>query len=201
MYDDWEWKGEQMVDQLLLDEDEDDDREEKKDDGPEKGMLEQMVQVCLEKLKHQKDGSIRKSELGGFLRYKIGKQYRRGWLKVVVQDMQTKGLVHASASDVFKIQSKGPKWCHFSHNCKYLRDVEGHKAHFKLFVHLCPQDQDCLFLADHLAGKPMTKEALEHFQSWKHKCLQTSPCVFSENHSMFRDHAMVFTHKRDVTGC
>lgn len=183
MFNDWDWKCESMVDKLLMEEDDDlsidikdgdgqDSRYKENDDnrgnGLEKGLLDEMVQVCLEKLKHQKDGSIRKSELGSILRYKMGRTYQRGWLKLVVQDMQQRGLVHASVSDVYKIKRYVPKWCHFSNECKYLENIENNPIHFKLFLHMCPQDKECPFLKDYIKGDPLTKQALEHFQCWKH---------------------------------
>jgi hypothetical protein len=209
MFDDWESKCEVMVDKLLTEDDDDDpgtdmedaeDQNNYKDDtrgegGPEKGLLEDMVQLCLDKLKHQKDGRIRKSELGGMLRYKIGRTYQRGWLKHVVQDMQHKGLVHASVSDVFRVHTRVPKWCHFSQECKYLRNVENNPMHFKLFLHLCPRDNECPFLKEHSQGHPLTRQALQHFQCWKHTCPRGPGCTFQGNCSLSREHVLVFTHK------
>lgn len=196
-YDEWDRQCAIMVDKLLVDDEGAGPKnvsDKHNSSIPGKSLLDQMVKACMEKLTQQKDGTIRKSELGVFLRVKIGKQYQRGWLRVVIQDMQTKGLVRASASTVFKIPVRPrPKVCHFSQQCKYLKHVEANKEHFKLFVHLCPQDQACPFLRDHCNGKPLTKEALEHFQIWKHKCLQGPRCELLYNHSL--DHLLVYTHK------
>lgn len=192
-YDEWDRECALMVDKLLASPKKTLTHSPDLENKPRKALLDQMVKACMEKLKQQKDGSIRKSELGVFLRFKIGKQYQRGWLRIVIQDMQTKGLVSASASTVFKIPVRPrPKVCHFSHQCKYLKDVEANKSHFNLFVHLCPQDQACPFLVDHCNGKPLSKEALKHFQTWKHKCLQGPSCELLYNHNL--DHLLVYTH-------
>jgi len=115
---------------------------------PDKTLLDEMVCACLDKLRRQKRGLIRKSELGGFLKQKIGVKYRRGWLKQVVYTMLQKGLVqNAATPDMVKIQgAMMPKWCHFTDECKYLKDLEENHMHFKLFVHLCPKDSECPYV-------------------------------------------------------
>lgn len=190
---DWEYVCEAMVEKLLAGE----------DDGPlqdvlpDKTLLSEMVCACLDKLRRQKGGLIRKSELGGFLKQKIGGKYRRGWLKQVVHTMMQKGLVqNAATPDMVKIQgAMMPKWCHFSNQCKYFRRPEDNHLHFKLFVHLCPEDSDCPYVVAYLRGDAMTPDALEHFQSWKHKCPQGTGCWFHKNSNVFKEHALVFTHK------
>lgn len=178
MCDDWEYVCEAMVEKLLADEDD----EPLQGVLPDKTLLNDMVCACLDKLRRQKGGLIRKSQLGGFLKQKIGGKYRRGWLKQVVHTMLQQGLVQKAASpDMVKIQgAMMPKWCHFSDECKYLKDLEENHMHFKLFVHLCPKDGDgeCPYVVAYFRGDAMTPDALEHFQSWKHTgpqgtCLQT----------------------------
>ena len=105
----------------------------------------------------------------------------------------------AAAAAVFHdpiVVPRGPKWCHFGTKCKYLL-AEKYHVHFKSFVHLCLQDDACVFLHEHLNGTPMTQAAQEHFQRWKHTCPQGSACVHlhTPNSNAYKEHVLVYTHK------
>jgi len=67
---------------------------------PSAGMVEHMIDLCW--LKLIRTGFIRKSDLGGFLRHKVGKTYRRGWLKLVLKRMHLLGLIQNVSSDIIR---------------------------------------------------------------------------------------------------
>ena len=66
---------------------------------PSPSMEEQMIDLCWMKLVRQ---SVRKSDLGGFLRHKVGKIYRKGWLKLILKRMHALGLIQSVSSDIIR---------------------------------------------------------------------------------------------------
>lgn len=97
-YERWEFLSEKMVCDLC--------REDRVDATrasgilPSPGMVEHMIDLCYMKLLRQ--GAVRKSDLGGFLRHKVGKAYRKGWLKIVLKRMFTLGLIQSVSSDMIR---------------------------------------------------------------------------------------------------
>ncbi len=75
---------------------------------PSPVMMEHMIDACWFKL--MRTGSIRKSQLGGFLRHKIGPIYRRGWMKLVMRRMHMLGLIQGVSSDVLRRRVISSKW-------------------------------------------------------------------------------------------
>lgn len=197
MSDEWAWRCESMVEQLLMD-----TAEEALGDTPEASLLEQMTAMCLKRLDHQRGGSMRKSDLGGFLKGKLGRLYQRGWLRHVIAAMEDRQLVCSTAWDVSRVAppktKPGLRWCHFNEECKYMRNIEGNASHFQQFVHLCPQGVRCKYVTEHLLGQKLSKEATEHFRRWKHRCPQGHVCVHHANADMYPDHLLVFTHRASL---
>lgn len=199
MCEDWDWRCASMVETLL--------REPEagpKLEMPGPHLLETMVQTCMKRLGEERDGSMRKSDLGGFLKSKFGSLYQRGWLKHVIAAMEDKQLVCSTPWDVSLtgvhsvVAKTGARWCHFYDQCKYMRDMAGNQAHFENFVHLCPFDVRCPYVTEHLLGRPATPAALRHFSRWKHRCPQRQFCVHHANAHLYPEHSIVFTHKAGV---
>jgi hypothetical protein len=97
IYERWEFLSEKMVCDLC--------REDRVDATrgsgilPSPAMVEVMMDFCWMKLLR---GSVRKSDLGGFLRHKVGKIYRKGWLKLILKRMHAIGLIQSVSSDIIR---------------------------------------------------------------------------------------------------
>jgi len=69
---------------------------------PSPGMVDHLIDLCWLKMAARQE-SIRKSDLGGFLRHKLGKRYKRGWLKVILlKRMHVLGLIQSISSDIIR---------------------------------------------------------------------------------------------------
>ena len=195
--DDWDSICESMVAKLLEEEEKDTVKmamhKQMMGECVDKKLLDRMIHMCWNKIRQQKEARIRKSDLGGHLRYKIGSQYRRGWLKEVLHSMQEQGLVQVGEKpDMVQIPDsvlRGAKCCPFSQKC-----TTAHQLHMKVLVHLCPEDWDCPHLQRYLGGHPMTPSAREHFKHWKHQCPRGIQCMSHSSPSVLTEHALVFTH-------
>jgi hypothetical protein len=66
---------------------------------PSPALFEDMIDLCYMKLLRQ---SVRKSDLGRFLRHKVGKIYRKGWLKLILKRMHALGLIQSVSSDIIR---------------------------------------------------------------------------------------------------
>lgn len=97
-YERWEFLSEKMVCDIC--------REDRVDAArgsgilPSPALVEDMIDFCWVKLLRQ--GSVRKSDLGGFLRHKVGKIYRKGWLKLILKRMHALGLIQSVSSDMIR---------------------------------------------------------------------------------------------------
>jgi hypothetical protein len=93
----WESLSEKMVCDLCREDREDATR----GSGilPSPALVEVLIDLCYMKLLRQ---SVRKSDLGGFLRHKVGKIYRKGWLKLILKRMHAIGLIQSVSSDIIR---------------------------------------------------------------------------------------------------
>ncbi len=182
------------------------------------GVLDRMACLCLQRLGEQPGGVMRKSDLGAFLKRKLGREYRRGWLKVAMDLLKHQGRVMATACDVALVTEGGQKggtgprkdggrtgarksfwrWCRFSNACRYIVNVSENAKHFDSYVHLCPLGLRCRFVTAHLLGLPAGAEAEAHFRRWKHACPQGERCVYSADVDRYREHFNVFCHRSNV---
>lgn len=210
--DEWEAASSSMVDELLADGFSDDAV-----GTPNSALLDRMISLCIERLEEHGGGVMRKCDLGVFLKSRVGGEYRRGWLKLVLDTLKERRLVRTTAWEVMLTSASKPndgmiaaagaevaplssssskkRWCHFFDCCRYLVNVEANAKHFDSFKHLCPMGLRCRHVTAHVMGMPMTEETVEHCRRWKHKCPQGSWCVYFADVQQHKDHFNVFTHR------
>ena len=97
-YELWDEKSEKMVSDLL--------RESPvyvryvSSGYPSPEMIGTMVDACWRELIFR--GTIRRRKLGLFLRHRVGKKYRNGWLNLVLKSMVDQGLIQSASSDIIR---------------------------------------------------------------------------------------------------